>query len=94
MAEEEPWYRTFNDVFFLTLAGSVFAFLGVALRACLKSRCSKIKCCSADGLIACDREPVADEFLNLDDPPKRPSEEETFKDVEVGAMPTSTPLSK
>lgn len=44
----EPWYLTFDAVFWLTLSGSVFAFLAVALRACLKSRCTRISCCGLE----------------------------------------------
>jgi hypothetical protein len=62
---DEPWYLVFNDVFWLTLSTSVLAFFGLALRACLKSRCIKIACCSTQGLVACDREPIADENLNM-----------------------------
>jgi len=103
MAEDEPWYATFNDIFWLTLAGSVFAFFGVALRACLKSRCTNIACCSSKGIISCDRQPIADE--NLDDlnlggsaPPalerSRTSADLSQADVEVGLTPSSTALRK
>lgn len=39
-----PWYDTFDDVFWLTISGSFFAFLAVMLKACLKSRCTTISC--------------------------------------------------
>ena len=45
---DEPWYTTFDAVFWLTLSGSVFAFLAVGLRACLKSRCTRISCCGLE----------------------------------------------
>ena len=32
------WETIFNDTFFLTLAGILFGFGGLMLRACLKSR--------------------------------------------------------
>ena len=38
------WESTFNDTFFLTLAGLIFGFGGLALRACLKSRCKEFHC--------------------------------------------------
>ena len=38
------WETTFNDTFFLTLAGLVFGFGGLMLRACLKSRCKEFHC--------------------------------------------------
>ena len=57
----DVWYTEFNSSFFLVLSGSLFAFLGLALRACLRSRCSSIKLCC--GVWECIREPVADEFV-------------------------------
>ena len=45
MAEQNTnWYATFDDVFWLTISSSFFAFLAVMLRACLKSRCTAITC--------------------------------------------------
>jgi len=38
------WETTFNDSFFLTLAGIVFGFGGLTLRDCLKSRCKAFHC--------------------------------------------------
>jgi hypothetical protein len=38
------WQTTFDDTFFLTLAGAFFAFGGVVLRAILKSRCKECHC--------------------------------------------------
>jgi len=58
----DPWYIEFNGAFWLTISASLFALLGMALNACLKSRCTKINCCSSKGVVACEREPVADEF--------------------------------
>ena len=43
--------------FLLAFTASAFTFLGLVLRACLKSRCSNIKVCW--GLWTCDR--VVDE---------------------------------
>jgi len=66
MAEQEPWYQEFGAEFWMVLSASIFAFLGLALQACLKSRCSKIKCCSAEGVVSCDREVLkADEFAEI-----------------------------
>lgn len=64
-AQSDIWWSEFNGAFWLTISASTFAFLGLALRACLKSRCTQISCCSSRGLVACDREPIADEFTNL-----------------------------
>jgi hypothetical protein len=43
-----PWYETFDDIFWLTVSGSFFGFLAVMLRACLKSRCTRISCCGLE----------------------------------------------
>ena len=37
------WETTFNDTFFLTLAGIMFGFWGLMLMACLKSRCKEFR---------------------------------------------------
>ena len=56
------WYETFDDSFFLTLSGAVFAFGAVCLRAVLKSRCSHVERCG----VVCERDvDVADDF-NID----------------------------
>jgi len=39
------WYTTFDSAFWLTIAGIVSAGLGVALNACLKSRCKTVNIC-------------------------------------------------
>ena len=65
MAENQPWYESeFGGEFWLAISASCFAFMGLALRACLKSRCSKIKICW--GFWECGRDPVADEFSELE----------------------------
>jgi hypothetical protein len=61
MSGNEVWYEEFNSSFWLVISGSLFAFLGLGLRACLKSRCTNISVCY--GLWACQRDPVADEFV-------------------------------
>lgn len=38
------WETTFDDTFFLTLSGALFAFGGVVLQAILKSRCKEFRC--------------------------------------------------
>ena len=78
---KQEWWTEFNGAFWLTISASLFAFAGLALRACLKSRCTNIVCCSGKGLVSCDREPVADEFTALPTPitPRLPRlEEGTF----------------
>ena len=54
MAKEYPWYSEFDAIFWLTLTGSVLAFMSLGLRACLRSRCTTIKCCW--GAWECDRD--------------------------------------
>jgi len=41
----DPWYKTFDSAFWLTLSGAFFAFGGVCLQAILKSRCKTCECC-------------------------------------------------
>lgn len=38
-------WETFDDAFWLTLAGAIFGFGGVCLQAILKSRCKEFHCC-------------------------------------------------
>lgn len=40
-----PWYDTYDDTFFLTLAGLIFGFLGLSIRFCYRSKCSSVECC-------------------------------------------------
>ena len=42
------WYSEFNSAFWLTLAGAIFGFGGVCLRAILKSRCKEFRCCGLE----------------------------------------------
>ena len=39
------FYDTFDDAFWLTLAGLVFSFLGLVLNSLFKSKCKKCKVC-------------------------------------------------
>lgn len=39
------WVDTYDDTFFLTLAGLIFGFLGLSIRFCYRSKCSSIDCC-------------------------------------------------
>ena len=57
MAEREPYIYTLDSVFWLTIAGTFFGFLGMAVKACLKSNCTQIKFLGFE----CVREPSADE---------------------------------
>jgi|GEM_PF-4148512 len=42
---EEPWYKTFNDIFFITLATALFGFGGVVVNSVIKSKCRSVSCC-------------------------------------------------
>lgn len=69
----DEWYTTFDDVFWLTLSTTVFAFMAVALRACLKSRCTRISCCG----VVCERDlskevDVSDIALDIEEPNSQP----------------------
>ena len=48
------WETTFDDAFWLTLAGALFGFGGVVLQAFLKSRCKEFHCWG----VSCVREPA------------------------------------
>ena len=48
------WYNTFNDIFWLTLAGTIMGGVTMVVNAILKSRCKEFKCCG----ISCIRDPV------------------------------------
>jgi hypothetical protein len=43
MAERQPYIYTLDSVFWLTIAGTFFGFLGVLVQACIKSNCSQVK---------------------------------------------------
>lgn len=67
-----PWYETFDDIFWLTISGSFFGFLAVMLRACLKSRCTRISFCGLE----CNRDlskevDTSDIKLDINPVPKR-----------------------
>lgn len=87
---DEPWYKTFDDTFWLTISGTIFAFLTVVLRACLKSRCTQIKCLCYE----CIREPLVDastEDIKLE--PNAPVSEPVEEDPELGHI-KSRPIVK
>jgi len=35
----------YSEGFWITLAGLVIGFLGLTIRACLKSKCDEVSCC-------------------------------------------------
>jgi hypothetical protein len=91
MADEQadiPWYETFDDVFWLTIASSFFAFLAVMLRACLKSRCTSISMCGLE----CHRDlskEVDTNDIKLDiepskAPPNTPRSMSDFSEIQEG----------
>lgn len=53
----EPWYSTFGAVFWMTIGGLFFAFLGTIL----KSKCKHFECC---GVIV-DRDIRAETAIEL-----------------------------
>ena len=52
--DKQSYLWQFDDIFWLTVSGSLFAFLAVAIKACLKSNCTKIKFLGFE----CTREPT------------------------------------
>ena len=63
---QEKFYHTFDATFWISITATVFGFCGLALRACLQSRCTKIACCAKSSIVSCDREPIADRFVNIE----------------------------
>lgn len=74
--QEEPWYETFNDIFWLTLAGTLLGGLTMVVNAVLKSRCKEFHCCG----LSCIRDPA---------PPGQEPQVE-LEAVEVQRPPTRT----
>lgn len=35
----------YSEGFWITLAGLIFGFLGLTIRACLRSKCDEVACC-------------------------------------------------
>jgi hypothetical protein len=63
MAEREPYIYQFDDIFFLTIAGTFFGFLAVLVKACLKSNCTQIKCLGFE----CIKEPSVEDEPETED---------------------------
>ena len=63
MAEREPYIYQFDDIFFLTIAGTFFGFLAVLVKACLKSNCTQIKCLG----FQCIKEPSVEDDTETED---------------------------
>ena len=63
MAEREPYIYQFDDIFFLTIAGTFFGFLAVLVKACLKSNCTQIKCLGFE----CIKEPSVEDDTETED---------------------------
>lgn len=51
---DEKWYHTFNDIFWLTLAGTLLGGLTMITNAILKSRCTEFACWG----MSCTRNPA------------------------------------
>ena len=63
MVEREPYIYQFDDIFFLTIAGTFFGFLAVLVKACLKSNCTQIKCLGFE----CIKEPSVEDEPETED---------------------------
>jgi hypothetical protein len=64
MSQNEQWYNTeFGGEFWLAIATATFGFFGLALRACLKSKCQSVKVCF--GLYECERLPQVDDDAKI-----------------------------
>ena len=63
MAEREPYIFIFDDIFWLTIAGTFFGFLAVLVKACLKSNCTQIKCLGFE----CIKEPSVEDDTETED---------------------------
>ena len=60
---DPPFYQTFNSGFFLSLTALIFAFLGVAIKACYTTKCNKCTLCY--GMIDINRDIEAEEQVDL-----------------------------
>ena len=60
---EAPFYQTFNSGFWLSLTALIFAFFGVAIKACYTSKCKKCSVCF--GLVEINRDIDAEEKSDL-----------------------------
>jgi hypothetical protein len=63
MADRQPYIYQFDDIFFLTIAGTFFGFLAVLVKACLKSNCTQIKCLGFE----CIKEPSVEDDTETED---------------------------
>lgn len=60
---EAPFYQTFNSGFWLSLTALIFAFFGVAIKACYTSKCKKCSVCF--GLVEINRDIDAEQQYDL-----------------------------
>ena len=60
---DPPFYQTFNSGFWLYLTPLIFAFFGVAIKACYTSKCKKSSVCF--GLIQIQRDTELEELIDL-----------------------------
>ena len=54
------WYREFNSVFWLSIAGSVFGLTAIIIKSLKSSKCKTFKC----GCIECVRDTQAEEKID------------------------------
>ena len=57
MAEDEPWYKTFNDVFWAGIFAGLMTLCGLIVRSSLASNCTTVQLCC----FKCKREPSVEE---------------------------------
>jgi hypothetical protein len=69
-------FGTFDSVFFVTIGGMVFGFLGLSVRYCFRSKCTSVKCCGIEVIRDAITEEKMDEY-NLTHGGNRGSSKET-----------------
>lgn len=58
------WINTYDGTFFITITTIIIGFLGLSVKFCLKSKCSRFKCCF--GLIEINRSVELEEEIKND----------------------------
>jgi hypothetical protein len=57
--------ETFDGIFWLTLSGAIIGFLGLAIKQCFNSKCSRVRLCF--GLISVERDVDAEDHIHTVD---------------------------
>lgn len=58
----EPWWNEFGQAFWITIGGLLTGVFGVAIKACIKSKCQQVKLM---GCFSCVRDTKAEEELEV-----------------------------